>query len=79
MSDGGDAVPAATETTGGDDDEGETIPVRMLNEYVYCPRLFYIEHVDGEFHENVYTLEGTETHRRVHRAVEARTKTPRPH
>jgi CRISPR-associated protein Cas1 len=33
------------------------IPVRMLNEYVYCPRLTYLEWSDGEFTDNAYTLE----------------------
>ena len=25
------------------------LPVRMLNEYVYCPRLAYLEWVQGEW------------------------------
>ena len=24
------------------------IPARMLNEFAYCPRLFYLEHVQQE-------------------------------
>ncbi len=43
----------------------ELIPVRMLNEYVYCPRLAYLEWADGEFEHNAYTLEGQGVHRRV--------------
>lgn len=42
----------------------ELIPVRMLNEYVYCPRLAYLEWADGEFEHNAYTLEGQGVHRR---------------
>ncbi len=41
------------------------IPVRMLNEYVYCPRLAYLEWADGEFADNAYTLEGRARHTRV--------------
>src|SRR5690606_6864755 len=45
----------------------DLLPVRMLNEYAYCPRLFHLMHVDGRWADNVYTLEGTEAHRRVDR------------
>lgn len=48
----------------------DLIPVRMLNEFVYCPRLAYLEWVDGEFAENVYTLQGKATHKRVDRRDE---------
>jgi CRISPR-associated protein Cas1 len=41
------------------------IPVRMLNEHVYCPRLAYLEWADGEFADNAYTLEGRARHTRV--------------
>lgn len=41
------------------------IPVRMLNEYVYCPRLAYLMWVQGEFEHNAYTVEGVIRHRRV--------------
>ena len=27
----------------------ELVPARMLNEYAYCPRLAYLEWVQGEF------------------------------
>jgi CRISPR-associated protein Cas1 len=43
----------------------ELLPVRMLNEYAYCPRLAYYEWVQGEWSDNVETLEGTHAHRRV--------------
>ncbi|MBK8481684.1 MAG: CRISPR-associated endonuclease Cas1 [Proteobacteria bacterium] len=39
----------------------------MINEYVYCPRLAYIEWVEGEFRDNYYTVDGRLTHRRVDR------------
>lgn len=41
------------------------IPVRMLNEFVYCPRLGYLMWVQGEFEHNAYTVEGLIRHRRV--------------
>lgn len=43
----------------------EPIPARMLNEFVYCPRLFYYEHVEGVFVESADTLRGASIHRRV--------------
>ncbi len=43
----------------------EYLPARMVNEYVYCPRLFYYEWVEGLFRESADTLEGKFQHRRV--------------
>lgn len=43
------------------------LPVRMLNELAYCPRLFHLMHVDGRWEDNEYTEEGKEVHRRVDR------------
>lgn len=45
----------------------ELVPARMVNEFVYCPRLFYIEWVQGEFRHSVDTVEGAAVHRRVDR------------
>ncbi|MFN5284173.1 MAG: Dna2/Cas4 domain-containing protein, partial [Planctomyces sp.] len=39
----------------------------MLNEFTYCPRLGYLEWVDGEWAENLETMEGSFGHRRVDR------------
>lgn len=41
------------------------LPVRMLNEYAYCPRLFHFMHVEQRFEENQFTIEGKTAHRRV--------------
>lgn len=41
------------------------LPARMVNEYVYCPRLAYLEWVQGEWAESADTVEGRHTHRRV--------------
>ena len=43
----------------------DLLPVRMLNEYAYCPRLFHLMHVEGRWADNVYTIEGRHAHRRV--------------
>jgi CRISP-associated protein Cas1 len=41
------------------------LPARMINEFVYCPRLFYYEQVQGVFVESADTIEGSIEHRRV--------------
>src|SRR5438477_7867754 len=41
------------------------LPGRMINEFVYCPRLFYYEQVQGVFVESADTIEGSVQHRRV--------------
>lgn len=43
------------------------LPARMLNEFTYCPRLFYLEWVQGEWADSSDTLEGARVHRRVDR------------
>ena len=41
------------------------LPARMVNEFVYCPRLFFYEWVEGVFRESADTLEGAAQHKRV--------------
>src|SRR5438270_13759034 len=41
------------------------LPARMVNEFAYCPRLFFYEWVEGLFAESVDTVEGAVQHRRV--------------
>ncbi len=41
------------------------MPARMVNEYQYCPRLAYLEWVQGEWEDSSDTVEGRYTHRRV--------------
>jgi CRISPR-associated endonuclease Cas1/CRISPR-associated protein Cas4 len=41
------------------------LPARMVNEYAYCPRLAYLEWVQGEWADSADTTEGTHAHRRV--------------
>jgi CRISPR-associated protein Cas1 len=43
----------------------ELVPARMLNEYAYCPRLFFLEWVDQLWAPNTDTAEGERQHRRV--------------
>ncbi len=45
--------------------DDELIPARMLNEFAYCPRLAYLEWVQGEFTDNLDTRQGTFGHRNV--------------
>lgn len=47
----------------------ELIPVRMLNEHAYCPRLAYLEWVQGDFADNAETVDGRFQHRNVDREV----------
>ncbi len=41
------------------------LPARMVNEYQYCPRLAYLEWVQGEWADSADTVEGRHAHRRV--------------
>lgn len=43
----------------------EQLPARMINEFSYCPRLFYLEYVQQEWDHSADTLEGKFVHRRV--------------
>jgi CRISP-associated protein Cas1 len=46
-------------------DTPELIPARMLNEFVYCPRLVFLEWVDRSWAPSGDTAEGDHVHRRV--------------
>ena len=41
------------------------VPVRMVNEFQYCPRLAYLEWVQGEWADSADTVQDTHAHRRV--------------
>lgn len=45
--------------------EKELLPARMLNEFVYCPRLFFLEWVQGRFEDSDDTVVGRAAHRTV--------------
>lgn len=46
------------------------LPARMINEYQYCPRLAYLEWVQGEWAASADTVEGDHAHRRVNRPAQ---------
>lgn len=50
-------------------DVPDLVPARMVNEFTYCPRLFFLEWVQARFADNEDTVEG----RYVHRAVDQST------
>lgn len=43
----------------------DLVPARMINELIYCERLAYLEWAQGEFQDNVYTVDGRIVHRRA--------------
>lgn len=43
----------------------ELVPARMVNEFVYCERLFFLEWVQARFADNLDTREGSFVHRVV--------------
>lgn len=45
------------------------LPVRMINEYEYCPRLAYLEWVQGEWADSFHTVDGRRQHRRVDKSA----------
>lgn len=43
----------------------DLVPARMLNEYAYCPRLFFLEWVDSLWASSADVAEGARRHRRM--------------
>lgn len=43
----------------------DMVPARMVNEFVFCPRLFYLEWVQGEWADNAFTEAGRAAHQRT--------------
>ena len=41
------------------------ISLRALNEYCFCPRLYYLMYIDGEFETNNDVEKGTEAHEKA--------------
>lgn len=58
MTDSEDASSPAAEVP-------ELVPARMVNEFSYCPRLFFLEWVHAQFVDNRETVEGRWAHRAV--------------
>ena len=59
------ALPQSPPSPSRHENEPQQIPARMLNEFVYCQRLFYYEFVEGVFVESADTLRGEAIHQRV--------------
>ncbi len=53
------------------EDLDDYLPARMINEAVYCHRLFYLMHVEGQFAHNVDTEDGVQKHTRVDQRTDA--------
>ncbi len=60
-------ITSATQRDDNADSTPNLLQVRMLNEFTYCPRLFHIEWVQGEFADNYETVDGRYKHRRIDR------------
>jgi CRISPR-associated protein Cas1 len=52
-------------TEGADVEVPDLVPARMVNEFTYCRRLFFLEWVHAQFADNTDTAEGTWHHRAV--------------
>lgn len=60
-----ESIPESDAEVPTDDLAHDFLPARMLNEFVYCPRLFYYEHVEGLFLKSDDTIKGSTIHQRV--------------
>lgn len=49
----------------------DIIPISMLNALVYCPRRFFLEHVEGVFVRNAEVEDGRIKHKRIDRREKA--------
>src|SRR5690606_11784579 len=54
-------------TTHDEMEDQPLLPVRRLHNYVYCPRLCYLQWVENLFVENADTVAGEAAHRNVDR------------
>ncbi len=45
--------------------QDDLLPARAVNAHVFCPRLFWLEHVESYFEHNEHTLKGKQVHKRV--------------
>lgn len=54
------------------------LPARMLNEFTCCPRLAYLEWVQGEWADNADTVDGEYVHRNADRADRRAVAVPEP-
>lgn len=68
----------AQQTVDNDELNGHYLPARMINEAVYCSRLFYLMHVEGQFAHNAETVDGRNVHQRVDQKTDALVAPPKP-
>ena len=61
------ALPVITEKR----DLPDYLPARMVNEFAYCPRLFFYEWVEGVFAHSGDTVEGALRHETLGEKAEA--------
>jgi CRISP-associated protein Cas1 len=61
-------MPDAGLQTAGDLASQPPMPVRRLHNYLYCPRLFYLQWVENIFEENADTAAGSAAHRQTDQA-----------
>jgi CRISPR-associated protein Cas1 len=59
------ALPNVVRLAGADRRLPDLLPARMVNEFTYCPRLFFYQWVEGLFAHSADTLEGRQQHKRV--------------
>jgi CRISPR-associated protein Cas1 len=59
-------------------EEHALLPVRMVTQYAYCPRLFFLMHVEGQWAANEHTEDGKRTHRRIDRFQDPLPDPPAP-
>lgn len=45
--------------------DDDLVPARMVNEWAYCPRLAWLEWIDGEWADSADTVHGRQVHARV--------------
>jgi CRISPR-associated protein Cas1 len=57
--------PDESENAAPDLGDAPLLPVRMLNEFTYCPRLFHLEWVQREWADSADTVDGKRVHKRV--------------
>jgi CRISPR-associated protein Cas1 len=61
-------MPESDISTSGKLETQPSMPVRRLHNYLYCPRLFYLQWVENILEENADTAAGTDMHRQANQA-----------
>ena len=72
------AQPLAADPVAAAESVPPLVPARMLNEYAYCPRLFFLEWVDSLWASNADAAEGSRRHRRLDAGGQRHGHQPRP-